>query len=156
MNCIKLMWYIIMIVCRSAFHYLLNQVPQRSHSPGFLKLLWFACRYVCVCPSPRTLITSGVIWCDIGCVRLVEQVSWLFPAFNYFILHLPSIKWMGVAILAQHVVNSCQRKLRWATEGLPERWSTSFIKVSGCMHCDEFKRRPAFSFTVTILTFYYH
>ena len=27
------------------------------------KLLWFARR--CVCPPPRPLITSGVIWCDI-------------------------------------------------------------------------------------------
>ena len=41
---------------------------------------------VCVCVSaPEALITSGVIWCDIGCVRLVKQVSWHFPAFNYFI-----------------------------------------------------------------------
>ena len=54
---------------------------------------------VSVCPPPRPLITSGMIWCDIGCVRLVKQVLRLFPAFNYFIRHLPSIKWMGVAIL---------------------------------------------------------
>ena len=53
---------------------------------------------VCVCPPPRPLITSGVIWCDIGRVQLVKQVLRLFPAFNYFIRHLPSIKWMGVAI----------------------------------------------------------
>ena len=54
---------------------------------GFLKLLWFAHWYVCVsvCVSAlRTLITSGMIWCDIGYVRLVKQVSQLFPAFNYF------------------------------------------------------------------------
>ena len=60
------------------------------------------CMCVCVClsvcPPPRPLITSGVIWCDIGRVRLVKQVLRLFPAFNYFIRHLPSIKWMGVAI----------------------------------------------------------
>ena len=24
---------------------------QRPHAPGFLKLLWFACRYACVCVS---------------------------------------------------------------------------------------------------------
>ena len=71
---------------------------QRPRMPGFLKLLWFACWYVCVCvcvsvcPPPRPLITSGVIWCDIGHVRLVKQVLRLFPAFNYFIQHLPSIK----------------------------------------------------------------
>ena len=65
---------------------------------------------VCTCPPPRALITSGVIWCDIGHMRLVKQVSRLFP---YFIWHLPSIKWMGVAILTQHVMKACQRKLRW-------------------------------------------
>ena len=65
--------------------------------PGFLKLLWSTCRYA-----------SGVIWCDIDRVQLVKQVLQLFPAFNYFIWHLPSIKWMGVAILTQHVANACQ------------------------------------------------
>ena len=40
---------------------------------------------MCVSAPPRALITSGVIWCDIGRVRLVKQVSQLFPAFNYFI-----------------------------------------------------------------------
>ena len=58
-------------------------------APGFLKLLWSAYQYarVCVfvCPPPRTLITSGVIWCDIGHVLLVKQVLRLSPAFNYFI-----------------------------------------------------------------------
>ena len=67
---------------------------------------------VCVCPPPRPLITSGVIWCDIDRVRLVKQVLQLFPAFNYFIPQFPLIKWMGVAILTQLVVNACQRKLR--------------------------------------------
>ena len=38
-----------------------------------------------VCPPPRELITSDVIWCDIGRVQLVIQVLWLSPAFNYFI-----------------------------------------------------------------------
>ena len=70
------------------------------------------CVHVSVCPPPRPLITSGVIWCDIGRVQLVKQVLRLFPAFNYFIQHSPSIKWMGVAILTQLVVNTCQRKLR--------------------------------------------
>ena len=91
---------------------------QRLHAPGFLKLLWFVHRYVCVrafvcvCPLSRPLITNGMIWCDIDRVRLVKQVSRLLPAFNYFIRHLLSIKWMGVAILTQYVVNTCQRKLR--------------------------------------------
>ena len=61
----------------------------RGHRPRtavFLKLLLFARWYVCVCVStPRALITIGMTWCDIDCVRLVKQVSWLFPAFNYFI-----------------------------------------------------------------------
>ena len=38
-----------------------------------------------VCPPHRALITSGVIWCDVGHVQLVKQVSRIFPAFNYFI-----------------------------------------------------------------------
>ena len=58
-------------------------------APGFLKLLWFAHRYVyvcvrvSVCPPLQPLITSGVIWCDIDRVQLVKQVLWLFPAFNF-------------------------------------------------------------------------
>ena len=38
-----------------------------------------------------------------------------------------------------------------AAKGLPERRSTSFIKVTGRMRNDTFKRRLTFSFTVTIL-----
>ena len=55
------------------------------------------CVYVCVCVSAPKAINNQ--WRDIGRVRLVKQVLWLFPTFNYFIQHLPSIKWMGVAIL---------------------------------------------------------
>ena len=40
-----------------------------------------------------------------------------------------------------------------ATKGLPERRRVSFIKVSGRMRSDAFKRRPVFSFTVTISTY---
>ena len=32
------------------------------------------CVFVCVCPPPRLLITSGVMWCDIDSRRLVKQV----------------------------------------------------------------------------------
>ena len=71
------------------------------------------CVCLSVCPPPRPLITSAMIWCDIDRVRLVKQVLRLFPAFNYVIRQLPSIKWMGVAILTQFVVNAYQRKLRW-------------------------------------------
>ena len=68
---------------------------------------------LCVCLPSRALITSGVIWCDINCVWLVKQVLRLFPAFSCFIWQLPSIKWMGVALLTQRVMNACQRRLRW-------------------------------------------
>ena len=34
----------------------------------------FACVCVCVCPSPRLLITSGVMWSDMDPIRLVKQV----------------------------------------------------------------------------------
>ena len=37
----------------------------------------------------------------------IDQTSFMaFPAFIYFIWHLVSIEWMGVAILTQHVVNA--------------------------------------------------
>ena len=70
------------------------------------------CVRVSVCLPPRPLITSGVIWCDVGHMRLVKQVLRPFSTFTYFIRHLLSIKWMGVAILTEHVVNAYQRKLR--------------------------------------------
>ena len=28
--------------------------------------------FVCVCPSLRVLITSGVMWCDMGSIQLVK------------------------------------------------------------------------------------
>ena len=66
---------------------LLNQARMAS---GFSKLLWFVHWHVCVClcicvSASKPLITSDVIWCDIGHVRLVKQVLQLFTAFNYFI-----------------------------------------------------------------------
>ena len=71
---------------------------------------------VCVCvsvyPPPRTLIISSIIWCDIDHVWLVKQVLRLFPAFSCFIWHLPSLKCMGVALLTQHIGNTCLRRLR--------------------------------------------
>ena len=62
-------------------------VQPRAACAWFLKLLWFVCWYVCmsVCPPPRALITSDMVWCDVGSVKLVKQMSQPFPAFNYFI-----------------------------------------------------------------------
>ena len=80
---------------------------------------------MCVCLLLEVLIISDVI----QTVWLVKQVLWLLLAFNCFIWYLLLIKWMGVAILTQLVVNACQRKLRWH--------STSYRKI-------------AFSFTVII------
>ena len=38
----------------TTFHLFLNQARAgRPRAPGFLKLLWSACRYACVCPCVR-------------------------------------------------------------------------------------------------------
>ena len=58
--------------------------------------------------------------------------------------------WMGMAILTQQAKENYGDTVL-ATIGLLERRSASFIKVSGRMRNNAFKRRPAFSFTVTIL-----
>ena len=85
------------------FHVFLNSAARA----WFLEI---ALVHTSVCVSTPKAINNQ--WCDIDRVRLVKQVLRLFPAFNYFIRQLPSIKWMGVAILTQLVVNTCQRKLR--------------------------------------------
>ena len=64
---------------------------QTRRVPCFLKLCVCVC--VCVCPHPKGLITSGVIRCDIDGVYLV-------------ISHLPLIKWMGVVLVTQCIVNT--------------------------------------------------
>ena len=66
---------------------------------------------LCVSPPPRALIISGVIWCNIDHVWLVKQVLWLFPFLNCLIWHLPSIKWMGMALLIQE---SLPKKTKFA------------------------------------------
>ena len=64
---------------------------------------------VCVSASTsKTLITSDVIWDDIDPVRLVKQVL----VFSCFIIHMALIKWMGMALVTQDVMNICQRRLR--------------------------------------------
>ena len=137
--------------------YILNQVHRVEGCAHLVSWNCFGsrigmcvCVCVSVCPPPRALITSGVIY--IVCDWLNKFHSFSLLLITYFIWHLLSIKWMGVAIWTQHVVNACQR-LRWrvtTTKETPERRSASFIKVSGQMHSDAFKTRPAFSFTVVI------
>ena len=56
----------------------LNQV-RASHRPArgwFLKTdpVWIVGMRACVCPRPRLLITSGVMWRDMDLIRLVKQV----------------------------------------------------------------------------------
>ena len=72
---------------------------------------------------------------------------------------------MGVAILTQHVMSTCQKNkgdMLLTTKGLPERRIVSFIKVSGRMHINAFKR-PLHSssfglkqLSTTIKTFHYY
>ena len=53
---------------------------------------------------------------------------------------------MDVALLTQHVTNTCQRRqgdMVLTTEELPETRSTSVKKVSGQMRSDAFERRLA-------------
>ena len=64
--------------------------------------------YVCVFPPTRALITIVVIWYDIDPVWLVKQVLGIFPCSFFIILHLPSIKWMGVVLVTQRIVNTWQ------------------------------------------------
>ena len=109
---------------------------------------------VCLCVSTlKALITSGMIWCDIGRVWLVKSIVQVFNL-------LPSINWMGVALVIQCVMHARQRCWRWRHTihrkrrinylAVATRWSALFIKVNGQMHSDRFKRL-GFSFTVIVL-----
>ena len=63
-------------------------------------VLMSMCVYVCLCVS--ALITGGMIWCDIGLVWLVKPILQLFSL-------LPSINWMGMALVTQHLMHIRQR-----------------------------------------------
>ena len=124
---------------------ILNQAytGRRPMHTWFLKIS-LVCTSVCVCVcvfTPRALITSGVIWCDIYSVWLVKQVLRLFPTCNYFIGHLPSLKWMGMAILTQHVMHYLPKITMVMWYYLQKDYlkdNASFIKVSGQMHSNAF------------------
>ena len=58
---------------------------------------------VCVCvyvSTLRTLITSGVVWCDIGLVKPILQLFSLLPLIN----------WMGIALVThQCIMHICDQ-----------------------------------------------
>ena len=55
---------------RTLFYFVTD--PSTRCVPGFLVLFLCGCMRVCVCPPPRLLITSSVMWCDIDPIRLVK------------------------------------------------------------------------------------
>ena len=58
-------------------------------APGFLKLFLCGCLYVClcVCPPPRLLITSGVMWRDMDPIRLVNKFYSCYMAIVVVIIN---------------------------------------------------------------------
>ena len=134
----------------------------RPHASDFFKSFLFARRYLCVCLCVClslclllwALITIDMIWCDKGRVWLVKPVLQLFSL-------LLSINWMAVALVTQRIAHTRQRCWSWRCTihrrrcinylVVATRRSTSFIKVSGQMHNDKFKRRLGFSFTLIVL-----
>ena len=57
---------------------LLNQATMAEATCTWFLEIALVCTLVCVCLPSRALMTSGMIWCDIGCVRLIKQVLWFF------------------------------------------------------------------------------
>ena len=66
----------------------------------------------CLCLPSKALITSGVIWCDIGRVRLNKFYDFPLLLITLYYMTLAVDRWMSMAILTQHIMNACQRKLR--------------------------------------------
>ena len=82
---------------------------------------------VCVCVSaPEGINNSGMILCDIGSVRLVKHVSWLFPAFNYFIRMTLTIDKMDGC---GHINTACHERLPKKTE--VTWYCTSYKRTTG-------------------------
>ena len=131
---------------------------RRPHTPSFSKSFLFARRYVCMCVSvclpPRPLITSGVILCDTGCVWFVKSILQLFSL-------LPSINWMGGALVTQRVMQTRPRYRNWRCTvhgrrhisylAVATKQSASIIKVNRRMLGDKFKSRIGFSLTAVVL-----
>ena len=65
---------------------LMNQVRAAFFEIALVRASVCVSVCVSVCPPSRALITSSVIWCDIGRVQLVKQILRLSPAFNYLLL----------------------------------------------------------------------
>ena len=57
----------------------------------------FACLCMCVCPPPRLLITSGIVWCDI---RRPYSYDWLNKLYglSYMAAVVDIISGRGVSI----------------------------------------------------------
>ena len=55
---------------------------------------------VCVCPRPRLLITSGVIWHDVNLIRLVKQVLQLLYGNVLIMMLLKSGMLMMLVLVA--------------------------------------------------------
>ena len=80
-------------LCRVLF---LNQI-RAGHRPvraWFLKIVSVRSSVcVCVCPPPRLLMTSGVMWYDMNLIQLVKQVLQLLYATVVII-----VNWCGLDI----------------------------------------------------------
>ena len=87
---------------KSTFSNLLNQVHAVAGVCLFFEIVFV---YTSVCVSvylpEKALITSGVIWYDIGHVWLVKPILQLLSL-------LPLINWMGVALVTQHITHTRQ------------------------------------------------
>ena len=69
------------------------------------------CMCVCLCVRPEGINNQ---WRDIGRVQLVKQVSWLFPAFNYFMtLAVDKMDGCGHINTARHKRLPNKAKVTW-------------------------------------------
>ena len=106
--------WLISYICRR--HLLLDMIfiPGACEPQAWTHLVSWNCfgALVCVCPPPRTLISSGVIWCDID--HVIGQAS--FMAFSYFqllyiILAVDKIDGLGFIYTAHR--EHLPKKTKW-------------------------------------------